>query len=110
MRLLGSKAAYENWAKVGLTIPAFKEVATGPLVLNPSLPPKNAKVAQDAFAYARPEPITGDWAAVSAEITKAFMDIFAGTSDAKSALSAIVPIVESALAKVPALAAPTPAK
>ena len=109
IKLLGSKSTYEHWAKIGLTIPAYKDVATGPLVLNPNLPPKSAKVAQDAFAYARPEPIVGDWGSVSGEISKAFVDIFAGKTDAKAALTAIVPVVESYLTKTPGLVAvPTP--
>lgn len=109
IKFLGSKSTFEHWAKIGLTIPAHKEVATGPLVLNPSLPPKSAKVAQDAFAYARPEPITGDWGSVSGEISKALATVFAGTTTAGAALTAIVPVVESFLNKSPAMAAvPTP--
>jgi multiple sugar transport system substrate-binding protein len=107
LKFLGSKPAYEHWAKTGLTIPTFKEVAASPLVLNPNAPPKSAKIATDAFAYARPEPISGDWGNVGAEISKAMGDVYAGKSDAKGALTAIVPVVESLLSKTPV--APTPA-
>ena len=71
LKFLGSKPAYEHWAKGGLTIPTYKEVAESPLVLNPNAPPKSAKIATDAFAYARPEPISGDWGNVGAEMSKA---------------------------------------
>jgi multiple sugar transport system substrate-binding protein len=101
LNYLGSRAAYEHWARLGLTIPTYKDVAAGPLVLNPNAPPKSAKIAQDAFAYARPEPINGDWATVQAEIGKAMNTVYAGATDAKAALSAIVPTVESLLAKTP---------
>lgn len=101
LKFLGSKPAYEHWAKLGLTIPTFKEVAASPLVLNPNTPPKSAKIAQDAFAYARPEPIAGDWGNVQAEIGRAMNRVYASETDAKSALSAIVQVVESLLAKVP---------
>ncbi len=107
LRLLGDKPAYEHWAKLGLTIPTYKDVAYGPLFLNPSQPPKSNKIALDAFSYARPEPISGDWGNVGAAIQNAMNDVYAGTTDAKTALAAIAPQVESLLAKVPT--APTPA-
>ena len=78
LKFLGSKPSYEHWAKLGLTIPTFKEVAESPLVLNPNAPPKSAKIATDAFAYARPEPISGDWGNVGAEISKAMAEVYAG--------------------------------
>jgi ABC-type glycerol-3-phosphate transport system substrate-binding protein len=106
LKLLGSKPAYELWAKTGLTVPTFKEVAESPLVLNPNTPPKSAKIATDAFAYARPEPISGDWGNVGTEITKAVADVYAGKTDAKSALTPIVPVVESLLSKTPVAATP----
>lgn len=108
LKFLGSKTAFEHWAKLGLTIPTNKEVAAGPLVINPSMPPKSAKLAQDAFAYARPEPISGDWATVQAEIGKAMNEVYAGKTDAKAALTAIVQVVESLLAKTPAAATAVP--
>jgi multiple sugar transport system substrate-binding protein len=108
LKFLGSKPAYEHWAKTGLTIPTYKEVAQSPLVLNPNVPPKSAKVATDAFAYARPEPISGDWGNVGAEISKAMADVFAGKTDAKAALTAAVPVVESLLSKTPVAATPAP--
>ena len=109
LKMLGSKPSYEHWAKLGLTIPTFKEVAQSPLVLNPNSPPKSAKIATDAFAYARPEPISGDWGNVGAEISKAMNDVYAGKLEAKAALQAIVPVVESLLSKTPvAAAAATP--
>jgi multiple sugar transport system substrate-binding protein len=110
LKLLGSKQAYEHWAKLGLMLPTYKEVANGPLVLKPDQPPRNAKIALDAFAYARPEPISGDWGNVNAEITRAMGEVFAGRTDARAALTAIVPVVESLLAKVPAVPTPTPSR
>jgi len=110
VKLLGSKPAYELWAKLGLTLPTYREVANSPLVINPNQPPKSAKIALDAFDYARPEPISGDWGNVGSEISKAMNDVYAGKSDAKSALTAIVPVVESLLAKTPATTPATPAK
>ncbi|MER3404094.1 MAG: hypothetical protein C4289_02030 [Chloroflexota bacterium] len=101
LKFLGSKPAYEHWAKLGLNIPTFKEVADSPLVLKPNVPPKSAKIAVDAFAYARPEPIAGDWGNVQAEIGRAMNRVYSGETDAKAALSAIVQVVESLLAKVP---------
>jgi multiple sugar transport system substrate-binding protein len=110
LKYFGSKAAYEHWAGLGLTVPTYKEVAASPLVINPNQPPKSAKIAQDAFAYARPEPISGDWGNVGAELGKAYNDIYAGKVDAKTGLTAITPIIESLLAKTPSLAPATPAK
>jgi multiple sugar transport system substrate-binding protein len=107
LKYFGSKPAYEHFAKGGLTIPTYKEVAESPLVLNPNAPPKSAKIATDAFAYARPEPISGDWGNVGAEVTKAMAEVYAGKVDAKGALTPIVPVVESLLSKTPV--APTPA-
>ena len=108
LKFLGSKPAYEHWAKSGLTIPTYKEVAESPLVLNPNAPPKSAKIATDAFAYARPEPISGDWGNVGAEISKAMNEVYAGKVDAKGALTPIVPVVESLLSKTPVAATPAP--
>ncbi|MBI3972050.1 MAG: sugar ABC transporter substrate-binding protein [Chloroflexi bacterium] len=102
LKYLGSKPAYEHWAKLGLTLPTYKEVANSPLVLKPDQPPKSAKIALDAFEYARPEPISGDWGNVNSEISKAMSEAYAGKTDAKGALSGIVQIVESLLAKTPA--------
>ena len=48
VKLLGGKPAYELWAKLGLTLPTYKEVANSPLVLNPSQPPKSAKIKLSA--------------------------------------------------------------
>ncbi|HEX2033446.1 MAG TPA: sugar ABC transporter substrate-binding protein [Chloroflexota bacterium] len=113
LKYLGSKPAYEHWAKLGLTIPTFKEVAESALVLNPNSPPKSAKVATDAFSYARPEPVSGDWGNVGTEITKAMAEVYAGKTDARGALTPIVPVVEGLLSKTPAApaapAAPTTA-
>jgi hypothetical protein len=108
MKFLGSKESYEHWAKLGLTVPTYKEVASSPLVLNPNAPPKSAKIATDAFSYARPEPISGDWGNVQAEITKAMAEVYGGKIDAKGALQAIVPTVEALLSKTPVLATATP--
>ena len=47
---------------------------------------------------------------MGSEISKAMNDVYAGKSDAKSALTAIVPVVESLLAKTPATTPATPAK
>jgi multiple sugar transport system substrate-binding protein len=101
LKWLASKPSYEHWAKTGLTLPTHKEVANSPLVINPSQPPKSAKIALDAFAYARSEPISGDWGNVGAEINKAMNEVYGGKTDAKGALSAIVQVVESLLAKTP---------
>ncbi|HEX2035376.1 MAG TPA: sugar ABC transporter substrate-binding protein [Chloroflexota bacterium] len=101
LKYLGSKPAYEHWARLGLTLPAHKEVANGPLVLDPQLPPKSAKVALEAFEYARAEPVSGDWTAVQSEIGKAMNEVFAGTAEARTALSAIAPTVEALLSKTP---------
>ncbi|MGH2371529.1 MAG: ABC transporter substrate-binding protein, partial [Chloroflexota bacterium] len=101
LKFIGSKPAYEHWAKTGLTIPTHKEVASSNLFLNPDLPPKNAKIALDAFSYARSEPIAGDWGNVGAEVQKAMTEAYAGRADAKGALTSIVQIIEGLLAKVP---------
>jgi multiple sugar transport system substrate-binding protein len=100
LKMLASRPAYEHWAKTGLTVPTYKEVAQASVV-NPTTPPKSAKVALDAFAYARSEPISGDWGNVGAEIGKALTDVYAGKIDAKGALSSVVQVVESLLVKVP---------
>ena len=108
LKLLGAKPSYEHWAKLGLTIPTFKEVAESPLVLNPNAPPKSAKIATDAFAYARPEPISGDWGNVGAEISKAMAEVYAGKVEAKAALQAIVPIVSPCSPRPPVARPPHP--
>lgn len=101
LKFLGSKAAYEHWAKLGLTIPTHKDVASSPLVLKPDTAPKNAKLALDAFAYAKPEPISGDWGNVGNEITKAMGPVYEGKATAKDALTSIVGMIEGLLGKVP---------
>jgi len=101
MRFLHSKASYEHWGKLGLTIPTHKEVASSSVFLNPTQPPKNAKVALDAFTYARSEPIAGDWGNVGAEVQKAMTEAYAGRATAASALGAISQIADALLAKVP---------
>jgi multiple sugar transport system substrate-binding protein len=108
LKLVASKPAYEHWVKGGLLLPTYKEVAESPLVLNPNTPPRSAKIATDAFAYARPEPISGDWGNVGSEILKAMNEVYGGKIDAKGALTPIVPVVESLLSKTPVAATPAP--
>lgn len=100
MKFLHSKASYEHWAKGGLTIPTYKEVANTVFV-NPSQPPKNAKLALDAFSYARSEPIAGDWGTVGAEVQKAMLEAYSGQKTAASALGSIAQAIDALLAKVP---------
>ena len=97
---------YENLARLGVTIPTLKEVAQGPLVLRPDQRPASARLALDAFAYARTEPINGDWATVRAEYAKALNETLAGTASARQAMAAIAPVVEPLLGKAVAPAAP----
>jgi multiple sugar transport system substrate-binding protein len=104
-KYLGSKPMYENLAKLGVTIPTLKEVASSPLVLKPDVPPKSAKVALDAFAYARTEPINGDWATVRSEYAKALAEAYTGSVSARAALAAIAPTVDQLLGKTPPPAA-----
>lgn len=106
LKYFASKPAFEHWARLGLTLPVHKEVANGPLVLNPTAPPRSAKIALDAFDYARPEPVSGDWSAVQTEVNRAMNEVYAGKADARTAFSAIVPTVESLLAKTPDAPAP----
>jgi multiple sugar transport system substrate-binding protein len=105
---LVSKPMYENLARLGVTIPTLKEVAQGPLVLRPDQRPASARLALDAFAYARTEPINGDWATVRAEYAKALNETLAGTVSARQAMAAIAPVVEPLLGKAVAPAAPAP--
>jgi multiple sugar transport system substrate-binding protein len=104
-KYLGSKPMYENLAKLGVTIPTHKEVANSALVLKPDAPPKSAKIGLDAFAYARTEPINGEWATIRAEYAKALADVYAGTTSAKNAFAAIAPAMDQLLGKVPVSAA-----
>ena len=99
-KMLASKASYEHWSKTGLTVPTYKEVAQA-AVVNPTTPPKAAKIALDAFAYARSEPIAGDWGNFGTEISTALAPVWAGTSSAQSALTPIVQAAEVHLTKVP---------
>jgi multiple sugar transport system substrate-binding protein len=105
-KYLGSKPMYENLAKLGVTIPTHKEVATGPLVLKPDAPPRSARLAMDAFAYARTEPINGEWATVRTEYAKAWGEVVAGKGSAKQVMGAIAPVVEQLLGKTPFAATP----
>jgi multiple sugar transport system substrate-binding protein len=100
LKMLASKPTYEHLAKTGLTVPTHKEVAQA-MVGNPTQPPRNAKIALDAFSYARSEPIAGDWGNFGAEVNKALTPVWAGQVDVKGALNPIVQTVESLLAKVP---------
>ena len=100
LKMLASKPTYEHWSKTGLTVPTHKEVAQA-AVVNPTLPPKSAKIALDAFAYARSEPISGDWGNFGAEVNKALAPVWLGQTDVKGALTPIVQAVESLLVKVP---------
>jgi multiple sugar transport system substrate-binding protein len=103
-KYLGSRPMYENLARLGVTIPTLKEVASGPLVVKPDQPPKSAKIALDAFAYARTEPINGDWATFRSEYAKALGEVYAGGVSAKQAFSAVVPVMEQLLGKTPVAA------
>ncbi len=100
LKTLASKPTYEHWANTGLTIPTHKQVAEA-MMTNPAQPPKSAKIALDAFSYARSEPISGDWGNVGAEVGKALAPVWSGQVDAKGALTPIVQTVESLLTKVP---------
>ena len=75
-------------------------------MLKPDAPPKSAKVGLDGFAYARTEPINGEWATIRAEYAKALNEVFSGTTSARNAFAAIAPTMEQLLGKVPV----TPAK
>jgi multiple sugar transport system substrate-binding protein len=100
LKFLASKPTYEHLAKTGLTVPVHKEVAQA-MMASPTTPPKNAKIALDAFSFARSEPISGDWGNFGAEVNKALAPVWLGQSDVKSALTPAVPVIESFLTKVP---------
>jgi len=103
-KYLGSKPMYENLARLGVTIPTYKEVANSSLVIRPDTPPKSAKVGLDGFAYARSEPINGEWATIRAEYAKVLGAVFAGTTSARNGFSAIAPAMDQLLGKVPGAA------
>jgi multiple sugar transport system substrate-binding protein len=104
-KYLGSKPMYENLAKLGVTIPTLKEVANSALVLKPDAPPKSAKIGLDGFAYARTEPINGEWATIRAEYAKALAEVYAGATSARNAFTAVAPAMDQLLGKVPVAAA-----
>ena len=100
LKTLASKPTYEHWAKTGLTIPTHKEVAEA-MVGHPTQRPLGAKISLDAFSYARPEPISGDWGNFGSEVGKALAPVWEGMTDAAGALTPIVPTVEALLTKIP---------
>jgi multiple sugar transport system substrate-binding protein len=100
LKTLASKPTYEHWARTGLTIPTHKEVAEAMVGL-PTQPPLSAKISLDAFSYARPEPVSGDWGNFGAEVGKALTPVWAGQTDVASALTPVVQAVESLLTKIP---------
>ena len=100
LKVLASKPTYEHWAQTGLTIPTHKEVAEA-MMGKPTQPPLSARIALDAFSYARSEPISGDWGNFGAEVGRALAPVWAGQVDAKGALTPVVQTVESLLTKIP---------
>ncbi len=58
---LAKKKAMEMVGKLGIAIPALLEVAYSEVFLDPSQPPKNAKVFLDTVKYSIPLPRTPHW-------------------------------------------------
>ncbi|MGH2352569.1 MAG: ABC transporter substrate-binding protein, partial [Chloroflexota bacterium] len=82
---LTSERAFQLWAKSGLSIPSHKKVAASSDHLDPTLPPKSAKVMLDALEYARPEPITLRWDEVHDEMSKGLAPVWENKVSAESA-------------------------
>lgn len=97
---LESRESFQHLAKTGLQIPTFKAVAES--LVSEAAKPKNVKIGLDALAYARPEPVAGDWIAVHRELTGAMDGIVGPTmKPVKPSLDAIAPRVNEALSAEP---------
>ncbi len=100
LKYLASREVFEHMVSQGLTIPAHRAVAESPLHLNPDKPPRSQKIAVDALAYARPEPVAGDWIAVHREIATALEGVYGiSRRDPKEALDAIAGRVNELIRK-----------
>jgi multiple sugar transport system substrate-binding protein len=98
-----SQESFTFLASTGLQIPTFKAVAEK-LVADQGAtqPPKSVKIGLDALAYARPEPVTGDWIAVHRELTGAMDGILGPTAKpVKASLDAIAPRINEAISAEP---------
>lgn len=60
--------------------------------------PPSAPIGLDAFAYARPEPVTGDWLAIHQHLAEALAQAARGETEVGTALAAAVTKIEAALA------------
>ena len=99
---LQSQESFTHLASTGLQIPTFKAVAEKLVADSASQPPKSVKIGLDALAYARPEPVTGDWIAVHRELTGAMDGILGPTQKpVKASLDAIAPRVNEAISSEP---------
>jgi|GEM_PF-4085052 len=100
---LEDRAAFEIYAQ-SVAMPSrrsvFDEAMAGK---NPNiLVPKSVQVIQDAFGYARPEPIAGDWVKVHSTLSAVLGKVWgASTTSALDALTAVGPQVNQLVAAIP---------
>jgi multiple sugar transport system substrate-binding protein len=103
MKVIHSEEAYIHYVvTTGLTIPAMKSVAESDAHMDPTKPPKSKSIILEALAYARPEPVSGDWIGVHREITSALEGVY-GVSQRtpKEALDEIAARVNELIATEP---------
>lgn len=100
-RYLASKDVFASMARQGLLIPSYKAVADE-TIAKVSGKPTHVKIGLDALAYARPEPVAGDWIGVHHEVATALEGIFGPQTKAvKASLAAIAGRVNDLIKKEP---------
>jgi multiple sugar transport system substrate-binding protein len=98
---LAGDSAMRAYAAAGLT-PARHDIAEATLDTTPDAVPASGRVALDALASARPEPIAGDWLAIHQTIAGALEDVY-GPSRApiQPTLASLADRVNQLLATLP---------
>ncbi len=97
-------ATFEHWIDTGLYnhIPSLKAVAESSNFMTTAGLPPSAQVMLDAYAYGRPEPVTGDWIGVHHEVQPALDSIYGiEGAEAQTALDNIADRVNELIAFVP---------
>lgn len=98
---LARKESFEHMAKLGLLIPSHKAVAEQVLGSTTGKP-ANVGIGMEALAYARPEPVIGDWIGVHGEVATTMEAILGpDKKPAKEALTAITDRVTELIKKGP---------
>jgi multiple sugar transport system substrate-binding protein len=105
LAFLASDAAMRAYATAGLT-PARRDIAEATLSAAADTGPASARIALDALATSRPEPMAGDWLTIHQTIASALEDVYGPSrSPIQPTLAGLADRVNQLLATLPS--APT---